>query len=156
MKTNLVRILSTGFLSLLLLFCLAACGAEETTPVDPTPSEPAAAVELPDTPELKLNDDGTGTYADLVTAGNNNSLKALATVYFHYEGDTLTSVDSVRVIPVEGWTSIEQDTELDVEGIVYGEGKSWATVPFLYYASIGAGLEVYDGYVLVDLQYREG
>ena len=153
MKTNLVRILSIGFLSLFLLFCLAACGTEETTPVDPAPSEPAAAVELPDTPELKLNDDGTGTYADLITDGNN---KALATVYFHYEGDTLTNVDSVRVKPVEGWTSIEQDAELDVEGIVYGEGKTWATVPFLYYASIGAGLEVYDGYVLVDLQYREG
>ena len=55
MNTNLGKTLSVGFLSLLLLVCLSACGAEETTP----PAET--------TPKLQLNDDGTGTYTDLLT-----------------------------------------------------------------------------------------
>ena len=85
MNTNLGKTLSVGFLSLLLLVCLSACGAEETTPpAETTPSE--TSTELPKSPELKLNDDGTGTYAELLLLGENDSLKALATVYFHYEG----------------------------------------------------------------------
>lgn len=144
MNTNLGKTLSVGFLSLLLLFCLSACGAEETTP----PAET--------TPKLQLNDDGTGTYTDLLTSGENDSLKALATVYFHYEGDALTSVDSVRVKAVEGWTYIQQDTELNAAGITYNEAKSQATVPFTYYASIGSGMEVYEDTVVVNLEYREG
>ena len=60
MNTNLGKTLSVGFLSLLLLVCLSACGAEETTPpAETTPSE--TSTELPKSPELKLNDDGTGT-----------------------------------------------------------------------------------------------
>ena len=105
MNMNLGKTLSVGFLSLLLLVCLSACGAEETTP----PAET--------TPKLQLNDDGTGTYTDLLTSGENDSLKALATVYFHYEGGAITSVDSVRVKAVEGWVSIQQDTELNAAGI---------------------------------------
>lgn len=144
MNTNLGKTLSVGFLSLLLLFCLSACGAEETTPPGET------------TPKLQLNDDGTGTYTDLLTSGENDSLKALATVYFHYEGDAITSVDSVRVKAVEGWVSIQQDTELNTAGISYNEERSQATVPFTYYASIGSGMAVYDDIVVVNLEYREG
>lgn len=155
MNTNLGKTLSVGFLSLLLLFCLSACGAEETTPpAETTPSE--TSTELPKSPELKLNDDGTGTYAELLLLGENDSLKALATVYFHYEGDAITSVDSVRVKAVEGWVSIQQDTELNAAGISYNEERSQATVPFTYYASIGSGMAVYDDIVVVNLEYREG
>lgn len=144
MNTNLGKTLSVGFLSLLLLVCLSACGAAETTP----PAET--------TPKLQLNDDGTGTYTDLLTSGENDSLKALATVYFHYEGDAITSVDSVRVKAVEGWVSIQQDTELNAAGISYNEERSQATVPFTYYASIGSGMAVYEDTVVVNLEYREG
>lgn len=144
MNTNLGKTLSVGFLSLLLLFCLSACGAEKTTP----PAET--------TPKLQLNDDGTGTYTDLLTSGENDSLKALATVYFHYEGDAITSVDSVRVKAVEGWVSIQQDTELNAAGISYNEERTQAAVPFTYYASIGSGMAVYDNIVVVNLEYREG
>lgn len=144
MNTNLGKTLSVGFLSLLLLVCLSACGAEETTP-------PAETM-----PKLQLNDDGTGTYTDLLTSGENDSLKALATVYFHYEGDAITSVDSVRVKAVEGWVSIQQDTELNAAGISYNEERSQAAVPFTYYASIGSGMAVYDNIVVVNLEYREG
>lgn len=155
MNTNLGKTLSVGFLSLLLLVCLSACGAEETTPpAETTPSE--TSTELPKSPELKLNDDGTGTYAELLLLGENDSLKALATVYFHYEGDTITSVDSVRVKAVEGWVSIQQDTELNAAGISYNEERSQAAVPFTYYASIGSGMAVYDNIVVVNLEYREG
>lgn len=155
MKTNLGRALSVGFLSLLLLFCLSACGAEETTPpVETTPSETTET--LPKSPELKLNDDGTGTYAELLLLGEKGDLKALATVYFHYEGDAITSVDSVRMKNVAGWTYIQPDTELNVEGLLYNEEKTQAAVSFTYYASIGEGLEVYDNTVLVNLEYREG
>lgn len=155
MNTNLGKTLSVGFLSLLLLFCLSACGAEEKTPpAETTPSE--TSTELPKSPELKLNDDGTGTYAELLLLGENDSLKALATVYFHYEGDAITSVDSVRVRAVEGWVSIQQDTELNAAGISYNEERSQATVPFTYYASIGSGMAVYDDIVVVNLEYREG
>ena len=155
MNTNLGKTLSVGFLSLLLLVCLSACGAEETTPpAETTPSE--TSTELPKSPELKLNDDGTGTYAELLLLGENDSLKALATVYFHYEGDAITSVDSVRVRAVEGWVSIQQDTELNAAGISYNEERSQATVPFTYYASIGSGMAVYDDIVVVNLEYREG
>ena len=155
MNTNLGKTLSVGFLSLLLLFCLSACGAEETTPpAETTPSE--TSTELPKSPELKLNDDGTGTYAELLLLGENDSLKALATVYFHYEGGAITSVDSVRVKAVEGWVSIQQDTELNAAGISYNEERSQAAVPFTYYASIGSGMEVYDDTVVVNLEYREG
>lgn len=155
MNTNLGKTLSVGFLSLLLLVCLSACGAEETTPpAETTPSE--TSTELPKSPELKLNDDGTGTYAELLLLGENDSLKALATVYFHYEGDAITSVDSVRVKAVEGWVSIQQDTELNAAGILYNEEKSQAAVPFTYYASIGSGMAVYDNIVVVNLEYREG
>lgn len=144
MNMNLGKTLSVGFLSLLLLVCLSACGAEETTP----PAET--------TPNLQLNDDGTGIYTDLLTSGENDSLKALATVYFHYEGDAITSVDSVRVKAVEGWVSIQQDTELNAAGISYNEERSQAAVPFTYYASIGSGMAVYDDIVVVNLEYREG
>lgn len=144
MNTNLGKTLSVGFLSLLLLVCLSACGAEGTTP----PAET--------TPKLQLNDDGTGTYTDLLTSGENDSLKALATVYFHYEGGAITSVDSVRVKAVEGWVSIQQDTELNAAGISYNEERSQAAVPFTYYASIGSGMAVYDNIVVVNLEYREG
>lgn len=155
MNTNLGKTLSVGFLSLLLLFCLSACGAEETTPpAETTTSE--TSTELPKSPELKLNDDGTGTYAELLLLGENDDLKALATVYFHYEGDAITSVDSVRVKAVEGWVSIQQDTELNAAGISYNEERSQATVPFTYYASIGSGMAVYDDIVVVNLEYREG
>lgn len=155
MNTNLGKTLSVGFLSLLLLVCLSACGAEETTPpAETTPSE--TTEKLPNSPELKLNDDGTGTYAELLLLGENDSLKALATVYFHYEGDAITSVDSVRVKAVEGWVSIQQDTELNAAGISYNEERSQATVPFTYYASIGSGMAVYDNIVVVNLEYREG
>ena len=155
MNTNLGKTLSVGFLSLLLLFCLSACGAEETTPpAETTTSE--TSTELPKSPELKLNDDGTGTYAELLLLGENDSLKALATVYFHYEGDAITSVDSVRVKNVEGWVSIQQDTELNAAGISYNEERSQAAVPFTYYASIGSGMAVYDNIVVVNLEYREG
>ena len=155
MKTNLGRAISVDFLSLLLLFCLSACGAEETTsPAETTPSE--TTEKLPKSPELKLNDDGTGTYSELLLMGEKHDLKALATVYFHYEGDAITSVDSVRVKNVAGWVSIQQDTELNVEGISYNEERTQAAVPFTYYASIGAGLEVYDNIVVVNLEYREG
>ena len=155
MNTNLGKTLSVGFLSLLLLFCLSACGAEETTPpAETTPSE--TTEKLPNSPELKLNDDGTGTYAELLLLGENDSLKALATVYFHYEGDAITSVDSVRVKAVEGWVSIQQDTELNAASISYNEERSQAAVPFTYYASIGSGMEVYDDTVVVNLEYREG
>lgn len=155
MNTNLGKTLSVGFLSLLLLFCLSACGAEETTPpAETTPSE--TSTELPKSPELKLNDDGTGTYAELLLLGENDSLKALATVYFHYEGDAITSVDSVRVKAVEGWVSIQQDTELNAAGISYNEERTQAAVPFTYYASIGSGMEVYEDTVVVNLEYREG
>lgn len=155
MNTNLGKTLSVGFLSLLLLVCLSACGAEETTPpAETTPSE--TTEKLPNSPELKLNDDGTGTYAELLLLGENDSLKALATVYFHYEGDAITSVDSVRVKAVEGWVSIQQDTELNAAGISYNEERSQATVPFTYYASIGSGMAVYDDIVVVNLEYREG
>lgn len=155
MNMNLGKTLSVGFLSLLLLVCLSACGAEETTPpAETTPSE--TSTELPKSPELKLNDDGTGTYAELLLLGENDSLKALATVYFHYEGDAITSVDSVRVKAVEGWVSIQQDTELNAAGISYNEERSQATVPFTYYASIGSGMAVYDDIVVVNLEYREG
>lgn len=155
MNMNLGKTLSVGFLSLLLLVCLSACGAEETTPpAETTPSE--TSTELPKSPELKLNDDGTGTYAELLLLGENDSLKALATVYFHYEGDAITSVDSVRVRAVEGWVSIQQDTELNAAGISYNEERSQATVPFTYYASIGSGMAVYDNIVVVNLEYREG
>lgn len=144
MNTNLGKTLSVGFLSLLLLFCLSACGAEETTP----PAET--------TPKLQLNDDGTGTYAEIISPGGNTDYSALATVYFHYEGDAITSVDSVRVKAVEGWVSIQQDTELNAAGVSYNEERSQATVPFTYYASIGSGMEVYDDIVVVNLEYREG
>ena len=144
MNTNLGKTLSVGFLSLLLLVCLSACGAEETTP----PAET--------TPKLQLNDDGTGIYTDLLTSGEHDPLKALATVYFHYEGDAITSVDSVRVRAVEGWVSIQQDTELNAAGISYNEERSQAAVPFTYYASIGSGMAVYDNIVVVNLEYREG
>ena len=144
MNMNLGKTLSVGFLSLLLLVCLSACGAEETTPPVET------------TPKLQLNDDGTGIYTDLLTSGENDSLKALATVYFHYEGDAITSVDSVRVRAVEGWVSIQQDTELNVAGISYNEERTQAAVPFTYYASIGSGMAVYDDTVVVNLEYREG
>lgn len=144
MNTNLGKTLSVGFLSLLLLFCLSACGAEETTP----PAET--------TPKLQLNDDGTGTYAEIISPGGNTDYLALATVYFHYEGDAITSVDSVRVKAVEGWVSIQQDTELNAAGISYNEERSQATVPFTYYASIGSGMAVYDDIVVVNLEYREG
>lgn len=155
MNTNLGKTLSVGFLSLLLLVCLSACGAEETTPpAETTPSE--TTEKLPNSPELKLNDDGTGTYAELLLLGENDSLKALATVYFHYEGDAITSVDSVRVKAVEGWVSIQQDTELNAAGISYNEERSQAAVPFTYYASIGSGMAVYDDIVVVNLEYREG
>lgn len=155
MNTNLGKTLSVGFLSLLLLFCLSACGAEETTPpAETTPSE--TTEKLPNSPELKLNDDGTGIYTDLLTSGENDSLKALATVYFHYEGDAITSVDSVRVKAVEGWVSIQQDTELNAAGISYNEERTQAAVPFTYYASIGSGMAVYDDIVVVNLEYREG
>lgn len=155
MNTNLGKTLSVGFLSLLLLVCLSACGAEETTPpAETTTSE--TSTELPKSPELKLNDDGTGTYAELLLLGENDSLKALATVYFHYEGGAITSVDSVRVKAVEGWVSIQQDTELNAAGISYNEERSQATVPFTYYASIGSGMAVYDDIVVVNLEYREG
>ena len=155
MNMNLGKTLSVGFLSLLLLFCLSACGAEETTPpAETTPSE--TSTELPKSPELKLNDDGTGTYAELLLLGENDSLKALATVYFHYEGDAITSVDSVRVKAVEGWVSIQQDTELNAAGISYNEERTQAAVPFTYYASIGSGMEVYEDTVVVNLEYREG
>lgn len=155
MNMNLGKTLSVGFLSLLLLVCLSACGAEETTPpAETTPSE--TSTELPKSPELKLNDDGTGTYAELLLLGENDSLKALATVYFHYEGDAITSVDSVRVKAVEGWVSIQQDTELNAGGISYNEERSQAAVPFTYYASIGSGMAVYDNIVVVNLEYREG
>lgn len=155
MNINLGKTLSVGFLSLLLLVCLSACGAEETTPpAETTPSE--TSTELPKSPELKLNDDGTGTYAELLLLGENDSLKALATVYFHYEGDAITSVDSVRVKAVEGWVSIQQDTELNAAGILYNEERSQAAVPFTYYASIGSGMAVYDNIVVVNLEYREG
>lgn len=155
MNTNLGKTLSVGFLSLLLLFCLSACGAEETTPPAETTSSETTE-KLPKSPELKLNDDGTGTYAELLLLGENDSLKALATVYFHYEGDAITSVDSVRVKAVEGWVSIQQDTELNAAGISYNEERSQATVPFTYYASIGSGMAVYDNIVVVNLEYREG
>ena len=155
MNTNLGKTLSVGFLSLLLLFCLSACGAEETTPpAETTPSE--TSTELPKSPELKLNDDGTGTYAELLLLGENDDLKALATVYFHYEGDAITSVDSVRVKNVAGWVSIQQDTELNAAGILYNEERTQAAVPFTYYASIGSGMAVYDDIVVVNLEYREG
>lgn len=155
MNTNLGKTLSVGFLSLLLLVCLSACGAEETTPpAETTPSE--TTEKLPNSPELKLNDDGTGTYAELLLLGENDSLKALATVYFHYEGDAITSVDSVRVKAVEGWVSIQQDTELNTAGISYNEERTQAAVPFTYYASIGSGMAVYDDIVVVNLEYREG
>ena len=155
MNTNLGKTLSVGFLSLLLLVCLSACGAEETTPpAETTPSE--TSTELPKSPELKLNDDGTGTYAEPLLLGEHDDLKALATVYFHYEGDAITSVDSVRVRAVEGWVSIQQDTELNAAGISYNEERSQATVPFTYYASIGSGMAVYDDIVVVNLEYREG
>lgn len=155
MNMNLGKTLSVGFLSLLLLVCLSACGAEETTPpAETTPSE--TSTELPKSPELKLNDDGTGTYAELLLLGEHDDLKALATVYFHYEGDAITSVDSVRVKAVEGWVSIQQDTELNAAGISYNEERSQATVPFTYYASIGSGMAVYDDTVVVNLEYREG
>lgn len=144
MNTNLGKTLSVGFLSLLLLFCLSACGAEETTP----PAET--------TPKLQLNDDGTGTYAEIISPGGNTDYSALATVYFHYEGDAITSVDSVRVKAVEGWVSIQQDTELNAAGISYNEERSQAAVPFTYYASIGSGMAVYDNIVVVNLEYREG
>ncbi len=144
MNMNLGKTLSVGFLSLLLLVCLSACGAEETAP----PAET--------TPKLQLNDDGTGTYTDLLTSGENDSLKALATVYFHYEGGAITSVDSVRVRAVEGWVSIQQDTELNAAGISYNEERTQAAVPFTYYASIGSGMAVYDDTVVVNLEYREG
>ena len=81
---------------------------------------------------------------------------ALATVYFHYEGDAITSVDSVRVRAVEGWVSIQQDTELNAAGISYNEERTQAAVPFTYYASIGSGMAVYDNIVVVNLEYREG
>ena len=155
MKTNLGRALSVGFLSLLLLLCLSACGAEETTP--PAETAPSETTEtLPKSPELKLNDDGTGTYAELLLLGEKDDLKALATVYFHYEGDAITSVDSVRMKNVAGWTYIQPDTELNVEGLLYNEEKTQVAVSFTYYASIGVGLEVYDNTVLVNLEYREG
>ena len=144
MNTNLGKTLSVGFLSLLLLVCLSACGAEETTP----PAET--------TPKLQLNDDGTGTYAEIISPGGNTDYLALATVYFHYEGDAITSVDSVRVKAVEGWVSIQQDTELNAAGISYNEERTQAAVPFTYYASIGSGMEVYDDIVVVNLEYREG
>ena len=144
MNTNLGKTLSVGFLSLLLLVCLSACGAEETTP----PAET--------TPKLQLNDDGTGTYAEIISPGGNTDYLALATVYFHYEGDALTSVDSVRVRAVEGWVSIQQDTELNAAGISYNEERTQAAVPFTYYASIGSGMAVYDDIVVVNLEYREG
>ena len=144
MNTNLGKTLSVGFLSLLLLFCLSACGAEETTP----PAET--------TPKLQLNDDGTGTYAEIISPGGNTDYSALATVYFHYEGDAITSVDSVRVKAVEGWVSIQQDTELNAAGVSYNEERTQAAVPFTYYASIGSGMAVYDDIVVVNLEYREG
>lgn len=144
MNMNLGKTLSVGFLSLLLLFCLSACGAEETTP----PAET--------TPKLQLNDDGTGTYAEIISPGGNTDYSALATVYFHYEGDAITSVDSVRVKAVEGWVSIQQDTELNAAGISYNEERTQAAVPFTYYASIGSGMAVYEDTVLVNLEYREG
>ena len=148
MNMNLGKTLSVGFLSLLLLVCLSACGAEETTPpAETTPSE--TSTELPKSPELKLNDDGTGTYAEIISPGGN-------TDYFHYEGDAITSVDSVRVKAVEGWVSIQQDTELNAAGISYNEERSQAAVPFTYYASIGSGMAVYDDIVVVNLEYREG
>ena len=155
MNTNLGKTLSVGFLSLLLLFCLSACGAEETTPpAETTPSE--TTEKLPNSPELKLNDDGTGTYAEIISPGGNTDYSALATVYFHYEGDAITSVDSVRMKNVAGWTYIQPDTELNVEGLLYNEEKTQAAVSFTYYASIGVGLEVYDNTVMVNLEYREG
>lgn len=155
MNTNLGKTLSVGFLSLLLLVCLSACGAEETTPpAETTPSE--TSTELPKSPELKLNDDGTGTYAEFLLLGEHDDLKALATVYFHYEGNAITSVDSVRVKAVEGWVSIQQDTELNAAGISYNEERTQAAVPFTYYASIGSGMAVYDDIVVVNLEYREG
>ena len=155
MNTNLGKTLSVGFLSLLLLVCLSACGAEETTPpAETTPSE--TSTELPKSPELKLNDDGTGTYAEIISPGGNTDYLALATVYFHYEGDAITSVDSVRVKAVSCWVSIQQDTELNAAGISYNEERTQAAVPFTYYASIGAGMAVYDDIVVVNLEYREG
>ena len=154
MNTNLGKTLSVGFLSLLLLFCLSACGAETTPPAETTTSE--TSTELPKSPELKLNDDGTGTYAELLLLGEHDDLKALATVYFHYEGDAITRVDSVRVKNVAGWVSIQQDTELNAAGVSYNEERSQATVPFTYYASIGSGMAVYDDIVVVNLEYREG
>lgn len=155
MNMNLGKTLSVGFLSLLLLVCLSACGAEETTPpAETTPSE--TTEKLPNSPELKLNDDGTGTYAEIISPGGNTDYLALATAYFHYEGNAITSVDSVRVRAVEGWVSIQQDTELNAAGILYNEERSQATVPFTYYASIGSGMAVYDNIVVVNLEYREG
>lgn len=155
MNTNLGKTLSVGFLSLLLLFCLSACGAEETTPPAETTSSETTE-KLPNSPELKLNDDGTGTYAEIISPGGNTDYSALATVYFHYEGDAITSVDSVRVKAVEGWVSIQQDTELNAAGISYNEERSQAAVPFTYYASIGSGMAVYEDTVVVNLEYREG
>lgn len=155
MNTNLGKTLSVGFLSLLLLVCLSACGAEETTPpAETTPSE--TTEKLPNSPELKLNDDGTGTYTEIISPGGNTDYLALATVYFHYEGDAITSVDSVRVKAVEGWVSIQQDTELNAAGISYNEERTQAAVPFTYYASIGSGMAVYEDTVVVNLEYREG
>ena len=155
MNTNLGKTLSVGFLSLLLLVCLSACGAEETTPpAETTPSE--TTEKLPNSPELKLNDDGPGTYAEIISPGGHTDYLALATVYFHYEGGAITSVDSVRMKNVAGWTYIQPDTELNVEGLLYNEEKTQAAVSFTYYASIGVGLEVYDNTVMVNLEYREG
>lgn len=148
--------------ALSLLLCLAACTSQppaddpETPAAQETEKEESETpkVEIPEEPVLTLGEDGQGTWGTPVTAGGKYTV--LATVSFSYttqEDGTprITDLGEVTIENAVGWFSVEKKAEIQEEELFLSEDGKIATVPFIYYASLGSGAKPETGVASIDL-----
>ena len=150
-RTNkLYVLLSLSLLSLLLLVGCSASDSSQNVADDTATRQEDTGSHTSLEQGIKLNSDGTGSYSQEISVGENI---ALATIYFQYETEenAITSVDEVQVKAVKGWQYVKLDAVIDAEHIYYDTGRARVSVPFTYFASIGSGTEEYTNSITIDL-----
>ena len=99
-----------------------------------------------------LREDLSGTLYKTVMVEENSALIAINFTYMsdekHYE---IQNILDAHAELIEGWEYVEDDVLIDFQNIIFSRENAKASVPIIYYASIGVGLASYTDVVLIDL-----